>query len=143
MYVDVILYLNMNWSYISGFFDADGSVTIVINQRNENKTIQMSFHNCEKEILEKIQKFIYKDIGANGSISLKKTNNDNHSDAYDLRYYYKQALSVANKLTVYHPKKKHRINIYRQIQECTTRNGKYTEEQIAKRLSLEKLFFMK
>ena len=48
----------MNWEYISGFFDADGCITISKPTKNKNKTIQISFHNNEIEILENIKKSI-------------------------------------------------------------------------------------
>ena len=55
----------MNWEYISGFFDADGSISAISTHKNRNRTIQLSFHNTEKSILEDIQRFILKDIGYN------------------------------------------------------------------------------
>lgn len=62
----------MNWKYISGFFDADGSITLTRNTKNSNKTIQVSFHNNELDILEKIKTFIFENLNVNGSISRKK-----------------------------------------------------------------------
>jgi len=131
----------MNWKYITGFFDADGSVTAVKHTKGTNKSLQLSFHNNEINILEEIRDFIYKDIGIIGNISLKKAKKENHQDAYDLKYAYRNALAVANKLTSIHPKKVHRIKIYNLIQKATKANGKYTEEEKLQRENLILEFF--
>lgn len=130
----------MNWDYITGFFDADGSVTAVKNT-SRNKTLQISFHNCELNILQNIQSFIYEDIGIKGHISCKKAKKENHRDAYDLKYSYRSAFEVARKLKTIHLKKKHRINIYKLVQEKTKRNGKYSEQEKLEREKLIEKFF--
>lgn len=96
----------MTWEYISGFFDADGSITVVKVHSNTNKTIQVSFHNNERDILEKIKGFIFSELGILGSITKKKCQKIHHGVAYDLKYTYKNGLLVANKITSYHQKKK-------------------------------------
>lgn len=131
----------MNWDYITGFFDADGSVTAIQVMKGNNKTLQLSFHNNEINILEEIRDFISEEIDIKGHISLKKAKKENHSDAYDLKYTYRNALAVANKITSIHPKKKHRFQIYNLIQEKTKRNGKYTEEEKKEREALVEKFF--
>ena len=131
----------MNIQYISGFFDADGSVSLISNGKGKNKTTQLSFSNCEKSILESIQKFLFNTYNAKGHISIKKKKKENHTQNYELKYIYQNGLIVANALQTIHPKKVHRIKVLNQLQECTPRNGKYTEEQKAKRKELEDLFF--
>lgn len=131
----------MNWEYISGFFDADGSITLSAQSVNKNKTIQISFHNNEREILESIQDFIFEELNVKGHISLKKARQETHQDSYDLKYVYRNALEVANRLTILHPKKAHRLRVYNLIQEKTKRNGKYTEQELLERRELEENFF--
>lgn len=131
----------MNWQYITGFFDADGSITAVSHNKGKNKSIQISFHNNELVILENIKDFILKDIGILGTIAKKTSKNINHQDAYDLKYSYRSALTVANNLMSIHPKKVHRIKIYNLIQEKTNRNGKYTEQEKLERENLLIQFF--
>ena len=131
----------MNWEYISGFFDADGSITLSSQIKSKNKTIQVSFHNNEREILESIQSFILEELEVKGHISLKKAKKDTHQDSYDLKYVYLNGLKVVNSITSIHPKKTHRIKIYNLIQEKTKRNGKYTEEELLERKRLELEFF--
>lgn len=131
----------MNWEYISGFFDADGSVTATSPQKGKNKTIQISFHNTELSILEEIRSFILEELEIKGTISVKKTSNPNWNTSYDLKYLYQNGLKVANKMNSFHPKKKHRIKIYNLIQKKTKRNGKYSENEKQERLNLLDEFF--
>lgn len=131
----------MNWKYITGFFDADGSVSAISMGKNRNKTLIVSFHNNEINILESIKDFIYKDLEIMGIIVKKPSKKDTHMDAYELRYCYKNALEIANKLTSIHPKKVHRIKIYNLIQSKTKRNGKYTEQELIERNNLILEFF--
>jgi len=43
----------MNWDYVAGFFDGEGSVTI---RRNKSPTLR--FGNTDREVLESLQRFI-------------------------------------------------------------------------------------
>ena len=131
----------MNWEYISGFFDADGCITLTSTHSGKNKTIQISFHNNEREILESIQSFILQEIEVKGHITIKRAKQDTHKDSYDLKYVYLNALKVANNLISKHPKKKRKIELYNFIQEKTNRNGKYTEQELQERRNLEEQFF--
>ncbi len=131
----------MNWDYIAGFFDADGSITAVRTNKKKNKTLQLSFHNNEVYILDQIRYFILKELGIMGSISLKKAKKETHQDSYDLKYTYQNALKVANSIKTIHNKKKHRVKIYNLIQKNTKRNGKYSEEELKYREELLELFF--
>ena len=131
----------MNWEYISGFFDADGCITLTAKSSGKNKTIQISFHNNELEILQEIQSFILQELNVKGHISLKKARKEQHKDSYDLKYVYQNGLKVANMLNLKHPKKKRKIEIYNLIQRKTKRNGKYNEQELLERNNLEKAFF--
>ena len=131
----------MNWNYITGFFDADGSVTLSRPDIRKNKTLQLSFHNNEMIILNSIRDFIFKETGYKGSLSCKKARSENHQDSFDLKYSYKAALIIGNKMSSIHPKKKHRIEIYNKIQLVTPRNGKYTKELLEENIKLELEFW--
>jgi len=131
----------MNWTYITGFFDADGSITLVTPNKGKKKTLQLSFHNNEINILNSIREFIENETTYKGSISVKKAKKIAHNDSYDLKYSYRAALTIASKLKPLHHKKVHRIAIYKQIQAVTPRNGKYTEKNRAKRSILEEKFW--
>lgn len=60
----------MDFNYISGFFDADGSISLLSIHKNEYKSIQVSLCNNELSILESIRDFLYKAILIKGSIIL-------------------------------------------------------------------------
>ena len=62
----------MNWNYISGFFDADGSIQLNKIHPNQLPSPVITFHNNERVILEKINKFIYKQLEIKGTIVTKK-----------------------------------------------------------------------
>lgn len=134
---------NMKWEYVAGFFDADGSVTAIAQYKGKNKTLQVSFHNNERFILESIKNFIQKDLGIKGTITRKLAKKASHQDAYELKYVYRSALLVARKMYPFsiHPKKRYRIEVYEEIQFYTIRNGKYTEEQQKHRKMLMDKFF--
>ena len=131
----------MTWEYITGFFDADGSITCTAPNRGKNKTIQVSFHNNEISILEEIKDFIQQELNVKGHISKKSKQKENHHDSYDLKYVFLSALKVVNKMQSIHPKKKHRIDIYNLIQSKTNRNGKYSEQELQERENLINQFF--
>jgi len=48
----------MNWEYISGFFDADGHITLSAMNKGKNKTICVGFTNIDLKLLEDIKEFI-------------------------------------------------------------------------------------
>lgn len=131
---------SMNWNYISGFFDADGSISFTKAGNSKNKTLQVSFHNNEADILIGIQFFIYKELGFKGTMSVKPPKKETHKTSYELKFVYNQAYKVSCKLKSIHPKKKHRIKIYHKIQQATVRNGKYTDDQFKYREQLGEEF---
>lgn len=132
----------MNWQYISGFFDADGSITFVRNHKNEERSPQISFSNNYKEILIEMRDFIEEELNIKGTITKKKAQKDTHSDNYDLSYnYFPKALLLKKKLKLKHPKKIWRFNLLLQLNACTPRNGKYTQEIKNERDRLTKEFF--
>jgi hypothetical protein len=124
----------MNWNYISGFFDADGSISYVVNTKNKPKIPQISFHNCKLEILEQIKDFIQTDLGIKGFITVKKSYKENHNTAYDLKYsHLPKCLLLSTKLKSYHPSKIMRLKSLPVVKEMTPRNGKYSKTLLEKR----------
>ena len=132
----------MNWEYITGFFDADGSVSIVSQGENKQKTPQISFHNNEIDILIAMQAFIFKELSIKGFISKKRKLKEHHGQQYDLKYVdYTKCVKLANSINTIHPKKKKRFDIIRKLQTLTPRNGKYNEEMLRQKSILEEEFF--
>lgn len=133
----------MNLQYISGFFDADGSISLIRKHSNENKSLQISFHNTQRIILEQIYNFLLTNHNLKGYISKKSAKQENHSDSYDLVYTFKSAIKLANLINSYHPVKSHRINtVLKYYNSVTSRNGKYSEKQFSRKLAFERLFFI-
>lgn len=132
----------MNWNYINGFFDADGSVTLSRQTRKSLKTPQLSFHNNEISILEDMQSFIYDKIKVKGFISKKNPKKENHNTAYDLKYTnFPKVIKLIQNMNSNHPKKKHRFNTIIEMYKYVKRNGKYTKEILNKRNEYEQKFF--
>ena len=132
----------MNWEYISGFFDADGSISLIHLKNSKNKTVQIFFHNNEKDILLSIEKFIKDELNIKGFLSVKKARKKNHSISFDLKYIYlTKCVALLNNMNTIHPKKKHRKNITFKLKEVTPRNGKYTRKNLFIRKLLEQEFF--
>lgn len=132
----------MNWEYITGFFDADGSVTISALGKGRNKAPQIAFHNNELDILVKIQSFIFDKLSIKGHISTKKKVKEHHGQAYDLKYVnFPKCLMIIENIKSNHQKKVRRFQIIKTLYTLTSRNGKYTEKLLHEKKSLEKLFF--
>jgi hypothetical protein len=133
----------MNWEYLSGFFDADGSITISVLSKGKNKTPILSFHNNEISILEEIKEFILNELNIKGFITHKKSKKETHNDSYSLNYkYFPKVIEIMLKFNIKHPKKRHRYEIILKIYELTKRNGKYSEVELKKKLDMEKLFWL-
>lgn len=132
----------MNWDYISGFFDADGSITFLSSHKGKPKTIVLYFTNTERIILEKIESFIRKETNCKGFISTKKAYKNNHKISYSLQYpYLTKTLPILEKMKLLHPNRKRKSDLAFYLKTITPRNGKYTKEQLKLRNKFEKEFF--
>lgn len=132
----------MNWDYITGFFDADGSVTLSILSKGRSRSPVISFHNNEINILISIQLFIESELNVKGHICIKRKKKEHHEDAYDLKFVnFPKCIAILNNIKTIHVKKKKRFEIIQKLKELTPRNGKYTEEILKLRQALENEFF--
>lgn len=134
----------MNSHYISGFFDADGYVTLTKRSKKEtSKSPVIGFTNTQLCILHKIQSHLL-EHGLKGRISEKKPLKDNHAIGYDLKYERNNALKLAELLQSVstHPKKLHRLNALLCCYKAVVpRNGKYTEQMLHNLQLFEEQFF--
>jgi hypothetical protein len=131
----------MNWEYISGFFDADGHITLS-SQKEKEKTTHVGFTNIDLNLLESIRNFIFEDIGVKGVISKRASKKENHSDCYNLVYRYDSALKVSSKINSQHYKKNKKIKlVLEKYKLVTPRNGKYTEDMKKMREKFVNEFF--
>ena len=134
----------MNVDYISGFFDADGSITMCHHSKKDTfRTIKIDFTNSEKDILLSIQKFLIENHDIKTYLTFKKIKKVNHNKAYCLSTSSNQmSYKLCKILKSIHPKKLHRINtILKYHNIVTKRNGKYTQKETMRKLSYERLFF--
>jgi hypothetical protein len=132
----------MTWEYISGFFDADGSILLAKPSKKQPKTIFIHFSNNDYNLLKTIQKFIFKELNLKGSISTKSPKKDTHSIAYELKYGYNAAYLICTHLKSLQIKKKYKIDITLKLyKNCTPRNGKYSTNLLAAKKEFEILFY--
>jgi hypothetical protein len=134
----------MTLQYISGFFDADGSITMCKNSKQDAyKAIKIDFTNTYVTILEQIQKYLLDEHGIKTHMSKKPSKKENHNIGYSLSCNSNQAcLKLCRLLDSHHPKKLHRINtVLKYHNVVTMSNGKYTDKQATRKLAYERLFF--
>lgn len=131
----------MNIQYISGFFDADGSISLCKQYKNSKyKALKIDFTNTDKKILIDIQNYL-NNININSCLITKKVYKDNHSQSYCLSISNNHAVNLCKLLNSKHSKKRHRINcINKYYKSVTLRNGKYNNRQHKRKLAFERLF---
>lgn len=132
----------MNIYYISGFFDADGSITLCKSHKNKKfKSVKIDFTNTKKDILISIQEWLFNN-NIKSYISIKPSRKKEHSTSYVLSCSYDNAYKLCILLKSLHPIKLHRINtVIKYYKKVTTRNGKYSSRQIIRKIAFERLFF--
>lgn len=134
----------MNISYISGFFDADGSITMCRQRASDPyKTLKIDFTNTKLEILLEVQRYLQEEYGLTLSITTKPPRKDTHSVSYVLSTSANRVCYIlCQLLQSEHPMKRHRINtVLKYHNLVVVRNGKYNERQKQRRLAYERLFF--
>ncbi len=119
----------MNWDYISGFLDADGSVQLNKIHRNQLPSPVITFHNNERELLECIEKYIYNQLNVKGTIVTKRKKG--YVNQFELRYsYFSKFEVIASHLVIYHPKKLKRMAFIQKYKLHSRRNGKYSSSEL-------------
>ena len=107
----------MNWHYISGFVDADGSITLI--KQKGRYYPRIGFHNTCLEILVQIEKFIKLKLNINGTLTHYLPRTDEGEVQYTLTYSsYKSVLPILARLTLKHPKKMYRVRIIDKVNKA-------------------------
>jgi hypothetical protein len=107
----------MDWGYITGFFDADGSLTLL---KKENRVYPcVTFHNTSLSVLKSIQTHLVQTLDTLGYIQMYVPSKDNHEVMFNLKYsYYKSCLPVLSNMDIVHPKKKYRKSVVFQLDQA-------------------------
>ena len=119
-------------SYVAGFLDADGSVSLGKDRKGEEYSRRplVTFYNCDTNILNKIQE------RWGGRVKARLPQNQNSNISYELELNAMESLTLLTEVEPYmlHGKKKKRASlIVEHYKDCTPRNGKYTPEQLEKK----------
>lgn len=132
----------MNIEYISGFFDADGSITLTKSNKNKQfKSLKIDFCNNYLNILQEIQNYLIK-YNIKSYLLKKLPKKSTHNINYTLTVQGNYALNLCKLLNLKHPKKLHRANcINKYCLQVTKRNGKYNLNDTNKKYAFERLFF--
>lgn len=126
-------------AYIAGFVDADGSIGLDKMNKGKFRAPCVNVTNTDKGILEWIQGYF------GGTLTPKKTYEDFHTPSYCLNLRYDNAIGLLEWIIVYmkHPKKVKRAkHILDQYKSVTSRNGKYTVEELEEKKAFEEAFFV-
>jgi intein/homing endonuclease len=133
----------MDLNYISGFFDADGSITLSKeSQLAKYRHLKLDFTNVELTLLLEMKEYLAT-LGVKTYISTKPAKKESHQTSYTLAASDNAAVKLCELLSSRHPKKLHRINcINKYYKQVTMRNGKYSSKQHLRKLAFERLFFL-
>ena len=125
-------------SYAAGIIDGEGSIGLSKMHKSQHRSPSISVSSTTPEILE----FFKSNWG--GAICKHKKYKKHHKQAFSWRLSYDAAIKFLEEIVQYLlvPEKKYRAElIVNEYKSIAVRNGKYTEEQLAKRSDFEKRFF--
>ncbi|MDH5232190.1 MAG: hypothetical protein OEY38_19165 [Gammaproteobacteria bacterium] len=125
-------------AYIAGLIDGEGTITLIREHKNENRRLVLSISNTERYLLE----YVLEKVGY-GSISTKKTYQDNHTPSFTYKLTSRKALDLVKQIYPYlrtHKLKRAEMLLNDYVR-LTPRNGKYSSELIEQRRKFENDFF--
>ena len=121
-------------AYIAGLIDGEGTVTLTRKHKNEYRQLCVSISNTERGLLE----YVLAVTGV-GKITNKSTSKSHHSHSFAYAVYNRQVLSLLAAVEPYLKSyKRDRTKlILSDYRSGTPRNGKYTDEILARKKILE------
>ncbi|MBY0097026.1 LAGLIDADG family homing endonuclease [Mesobacillus maritimus] len=127
-------------AYIAGIIDGEGTITLTRIHRNEHRRPCITIASTDKELLFYVQTL------TGGIIADKRNYKPNiHKNSFTLNIKKKQSvLMVLESISTYlrvDKKKKRALWILNDYERVTLRNGKYTQEQLKKKIEFEEQFF--
>jgi hypothetical protein len=112
-------------AYIAGIIDVEGTISLTRRHRNDNRQLETSISNTDIALL----KFLKDSVGA-GRITIKRTNQDNHTKSATYSISNRQALGLLEPVSGYLKtyKAKRAQIVLQNYLKLTPRNGRYTPE---------------
>jgi LAGLIDADG-like domain len=127
-------------AYIAGIIDGEGSIILTRMHDKENRRPGITIASTDKELLLYVQSLIGGTI-----INKKNYNPEKHKNSYTLNITKKKEVFPALKqISPFLRVNKKRLRarwILEQYDSVTVRNGKYTSEELAKKIAFEDAFF--
>ena len=124
--------------YIAGLIDGEGTITLTRKHANERRGLAVTISNTERTILQ----YVLNAIGV-GTITNKRAAKANHTPSYTLQVWNRQALALLQQIRpLLKSYKASRANLVLiDYLRLTSRNGRYTERQLAEREEFVRRFF--
>jgi hypothetical protein len=121
-------------AYIAGLVDGEGTITLTRLHANENRRLVVSIASTEFQLL----KYVIGQVGA-GKITRKRTTSDLHTPSYCYAITSRQALALLRQISPHlRSYKRQRADLaLEHYESLTPRNGKYTDDRLAKRRKFE------
>lgn len=130
-------------AYLAGIVDGEGTITIAaprnkVDGKRELHHIELTVSSTDLELLDWIK------VWWGGTVSTKKVYQDHHRPSFAWRLTNRQALTVLIDIFPFLQVRRKRNRAALLITEweaLTPRNGKYTDEMLAKKDDLVRRFF--
>lgn len=133
------VYNEIELAWLAGIVDGEGTITLVRHNRNKFRSPVISVASTTYELLLEVQR-----IAGGGSISSKKVYATHHKPSWTWALQRRKALALIEALIPYlrEPLKLTRAQfLLSNYSKCTSRNGKYTKEQLDLKEQMENSFF--
>jgi hypothetical protein len=127
-------------AYIAGIIDGEGSIILTRMHDKEHRRPCITIASTDKELLLYAQSLIGGTI-----INKKNYNPEKHKNSYTLNITKKKevlpALKQISSFLRINKKRLRALWILEHYDSVTVRNGKYTSEELAKKIAFEDAFF--
>ncbi len=126
-------------AWLAGLIDGDGTIALSRRHQNENRQLEVSISNTDFVLLEYV-----KSIVGMGRITRKHSVARNHTPSGAYQVSNRQALSLLNQIYPFlrtYKAKRAKLVVENYV-KLTPRNGRYTDEIMAKRNKFVEEFLM-
>ena len=127
-----------NSAYIAGVVDGEGTITLIRRNKGQNRRLSLTISNNDLALLQWIKKI----VGV-GVMITKRTYSKKHFPSFTYSVSNTQAYDLIERIEPYlrgFKKLRARI-VLKNYHKLTPRNGKYTDQALAKREEFIKKFF--